>query len=77
MVQEVLRATAENELRAQECTPQEQTTNPLGQFWQTPWGHRLFLQWQPPDGLYVDEEHLRTLLHDIQLYRPTANPSIN
>ena len=66
MVQQVLRTTAENELRAQRCSPRQKSENPLGQYWETVSGYGFFLQWVPPEGIYVDEEHLKSLLIDVE-----------
>lgn len=78
MARKVLRTTAEGSLRSLGCSSTGKTQNPLGQWWSADWGHHeFFLMWEPPDGNYVDEQHLRTLLVELQRLRPIQDPPIN
>jgi len=68
-VREILRTTAEGELKAQGCEPDGNDSK--GHWWKGPWnGPRFYLQFVGPDGLYVDEQQLRHILEDIAKYRP-------
>jgi len=67
-VQQILRTTAENELRAQGCSPDGACDT--GNWWRGPWkGPRFFLQ-SFDGGLFVDVQQLRGILEDIATYRP-------
>jgi hypothetical protein len=74
MPPQVLRTTAEAELRSQLCEPKEVNRDIPGQWWLPPWGGpKFFLQWSKEDHQFVDEQHLRCLLEGLARYRPLNN----
>lgn len=69
VVQQILRTTAESELRAQGCTPDGVCKD--GHWWRGPWkGPRFILQTFGDGEMFVDEQQLRRILEDIARYRP-------
>ncbi|BAQ15923.1 hypothetical protein GL4_0456 [Methyloceanibacter caenitepidi] len=34
----------------------------MGQYWVSPSGYRFFLQWVPPEGIYIDQDHAQSIL---------------